>query len=270
MLRPVSETRVPPPMAWSRATTRAKTSATTHMPMANWPLRRRRTRSETGRATAAAAGGAVATGGGEGGEAHREVRRDAGLGEDDGGVGAEAEEGLLADRDQAAVAGEGVPHRGEDGEDEQLGELLGGVGRQRERDEGEGDDDDRDARHREPRQPAPALDGVARGRGVDRRHAQLLRAARVRPRGLARTARNTRWPARIEYSGSMWAPTVCATPSTMPPSKVPHSEPKPPMTTASNAKISWVGPLAGSKVERMARKAPARAAVATAIAVARA
>ena len=42
------------------------------------------------------------------------------------------------------------------------------------------------------------------------------------------------------------------------------------MITASKAKISWVGPLDGSNVERMARKAPASAAVATAIAVARA
>ena len=83
-------------------------------------------------------------------------------------------------------------------------------------------------------------------------------------------ARKTRWPARIAYCGSMFAPMVWATPSTMPPRSVPHSEPMPPMTTASKAKISWVGPLAGSNVDRVARKRPAIVAVPTAIAVARA
>src|SRR6185295_12035772 len=75
-------------------------------------------------------------------------------------------------------------------------------------------------------------------------HARL-RLISERPRGLARTARKTRCPARIEYCGSMLAPIVWATPSTMPPVSVPHSEPSPPMTTASNAKMSWVGPDAG-------------------------
>ncbi len=42
------------------------------------------------------------------------------------------------------------------------------------------------------------------------------------------------------------------------------------MTTASKAKMSWVGPLDGAKLEWMARNAPASVAVATAIAVARA
>ena len=42
----------------------------------------------------------------------------------------------------------------------------------------------------------------------------------------------------------MIAPKLCATPSTMPPISVPQSEPMPPITTASKAKISWVSPLA--------------------------
>ena len=45
-----------------------------------------------------------------------------------------------------------------------------------------------------------------------------------------------------KYCGSICAPTVCATPRTMPPTSVPQSEPMPPMTTASNAKMSCVGP----------------------------
>ena len=48
-----------------------------------------------------------------------------------------------------------------------------------------------------------------------------------------------------------------------PPDERPHSEPMPPMTTASNAKISCAGPAYGSKVERIPRKVPASAAVAT-------
>ena len=38
------------------------------------------------------------------------------------------------------------------------------------------------------------------------------------------------------------APTFCATPSTMPPTSVPHSEPAPPITAASKAKISCGAP----------------------------
>ncbi len=56
----------------------------------------------------------------------------------------------------------------------------------------------------------------------------------------------------IAHCGSICAPMVWATPSTIPPSSVPHSDPRPPMTTASNAKISCVGPMNGSKAERIA------------------
>ena len=42
----------------------------------------------------------------------------------DRAVGADADEGLLADRDQAAVAGERVPHHREDHEDQERGHLL--------------------------------------------------------------------------------------------------------------------------------------------------
>ena len=82
--------------------------------------------------------------------------------------------------------------------------------------------------------------------------------------------RNTRWPARIEYCGSIVRADGLGDAEHDAATRVPHSEPSPPMTTASKAKMSWVGPLDGSKVERMARKAPASVAVPTAIAVARA
>ena len=50
--------------------------------------------------------------------------------------------------------------------------------------------------------------------------------------------------------------------------KVPHSEPTPPMTTASKAKISWAGRAAGVGRDRMASRARASPASATAIAAA--
>jgi hypothetical protein len=45
----------------------------------------------------------------------------------------------------------------------------------------------------------------------------------------------------------------------MPPANVPHMLPSPPMITASKAKISRAGPMAGSKLARTARKTPAMA-----------
>ena len=42
------------------------------------------------------------------------------------------------------------------------------------------------------------------------------------------------------------SPTVWATPRVMPPASVPQSEPRPPMITASKAKMSRIGPLDGS------------------------
>ena len=59
--------------------------------------------------------------------------------------------------------------------------------------------------------------------------------------------------------GESFAPTVCATPSMTPPTSVPHSEPSPPMITASKAKSSRSGPLLNVNVVRMPRKIPATA-----------
>ena len=72
-------------------------------------------------------------------------------------------------------------------------------------------------------------------------------------------ARNTRCPVRMPQPGDSLAPTVCATPSMAPPTSVPHSEPSPPMITASKAKSSRSGPLPNAKVVRMPRKMPAMA-----------
>jgi hypothetical protein len=48
-------------------------------------------------------------------------------------------------------------------------------------------------------------------------------------------------------------PVVCATPRITPPASVPQKLPKPPMITASKAKIRREGPISGSKVARAPR-----------------
>src|SRR5262249_24607093 len=198
----------------------------------------------------------------ERGHDHRPVRAHAVVAEPDGAVRTESDEALLSDRDEPAVAGERVPHRGHQHEDQQRRHLLGGGLAQRHRHEHEHDRKQAEA-GREPRgEGAPTLHGEGLG------HVAAL-GRKMPPCGEASTARNTRCPASTEYCGLICAPTVWATPSTMPPASVPQSEPKPPITTASNAKISCVGPENGSKVERIARNIPATAAVATATAVAR-
>ena len=63
----------------------------------------------------------------------------------------------------------------------------------------------------------------------------------------------------MPHPGDSLAPTVCAIPSTAPPTSVPHSEPSPPMMTASKAKSSRSGPLLNVNVVRMPRNTPATA-----------
>ena len=69
-------------------------------------------------------------------------------------------------------------------------------------------------------------------------------------------------------AGGELRPQVWATPRTSPPASVPQIDPSPPMTTASKAKISRVGPMLGVKVVRTPRNRPATATVARAMAVA--
>ena len=66
----------------------------------------------------------------------------------------------------------------------------------------------------------------------------------------------------------MWSPRTWAMPSTIPPTSVPQSEPRPPMMTASYAKISRRGPALGLKVVRMPMKTPPMATMARAKAMA--
>ena len=54
----------------------------------------------------------------------------------------------------------------------------------------------------------------------------------------------------------------------MPPAIVPHSDPRPPITTASNANSRCDGPSDGLKDDRIANMRPARATVPNAMAVA--
>ena len=61
--------------------------------------------------------------------------------------------------------------------------------------------------------------------------------------------------------------TTWVMPSSMPPSSVPHSEPRPPMITASNAKIRVSAPSVGYTPVVTAFRVPASAAAAIAIPV---
>src|SRR4029077_4450643 len=185
------------------------------------------------------------------------MRRGA-VGEPEEGVAAEAPVGLLADRDEARVAGEQVPHLGEP---EQRDELHQDPHRARVPPRGQA------RQHGQPQRGAdqagaagPRGAAGADGPGARGRAQATLRAFANRPWGRrSSTARKTRCPVRMPQPGDSLAPTVCATPSTAPPTSVPQSEPSPPMITASNAKSSRSGPLAKVKVVRMPRNTPATA-----------
>src|ERR1700680_992184 len=205
------------------------------------------------------------------GDQHRQnhgyIWRYAELGEVDRRVCADADESLLAHRQEATIAGERIPHHGEDDQDQQVRQVLHVVGVQHERHEREGDREHADADGEVPRQRRPALDLQTRAHSELLAHCRLARPSATTPRSLGRetrpppyrtmsTARNNTWPASASYWGWICAPSVCATPRAIPPTSVPQSEPIPPITTASKAKISWIGPLKGSNTDRIARKSP--------------
>ena len=203
------------------------------MPIANWPPRSRSTSSDTGSETTPANSAA---------SAHGDVGVDAVLGEHDRRVGAEADERLLADRDQPAVAGQRVPHPGQDDQHEQLAELRRDRSGEQYGTRARAATSDHDGRRR----PTDARDRASsRGRPCSCPSREDRRRAGSRARSGTPGGRRG-----STHCGSICAPTVCATPSTMPPTSVPHSEPRPPMTTASKAKISCAGPQ--RRVERRA------------------
>src|SRR5208282_1364409 len=192
--------------------------------------------------------------------------------EPDGEIGADPEERLLPDGDEPGVARQRVPHRGENDVDEQGRQLVHDIGAGEERRDGERQDNDRDDDAENGRFAGPALDGELRRLDHPRSPNDERRPPRARAQSRnnrrARTTRNVRWPASRNHFGSNAAPIDCARPSTIPPISVPHSDPMPPITTASKAKMSCIGPEYGSKVARMASIVPASATVATAIAAA--
>src|SRR5205807_9875263 len=186
------------------------------------------------------------------------------------GVSPDTDVGLLADRDQPAVACEQIPHarqhQQDEGVDQEIGHVrVDDVGKRREQ-----DDHDRRADQPPQRWSARSRDpnGGGPGSGRNRGH-HVASRARINPWGRsASTARNTRWPASTPPLGSIWAPTACATPRMTPPARVPQREPTPPMMTASKAKISRAGPALGSNDDELPSARPARATVAKAIAAA--
>ena len=108
-------------------------------------------------------------------------------------------------------------------------------------------------RQRRAQRPPARATGLTDSRGRRGGDGRRSRSCRGPP------ARRCRWggpPARAGRRGgrlrtpklgSIVEPIVWATPSTMPPASVPHSDPRPPMTTASNANRSRVEPLAAGE-----------------------
>src|SRR5262249_3278119 len=194
------------------------------------------------------------------GERDRGKRMDVGEhGEAEQQVGAESHERLLPDRHETRIAGEQVPQACERHERIDLGEqaqvlAIAPPGGRRQRDQRQAKD--RDA------------DPARRRRVLDAQRAHPCTLGN-RPSGLsARMTRNATWPARICQPGSILAPIAWATPRTMPPARVPHRLPSPPMMTASNPKLRRAGPIAGPKLARTARNTPAIATTASESAIA--
>src|SRR5205823_5357649 len=133
-----------------------------------------------------------------------------------------------------------VPHDREHHEVVELDQVVERVLAERERGEREQPDQAGEPGGERAREHGPALDAGA-GRSLEHllAHAVAPRGSRIRPAcAIARktsTARKTTCPPSAKYCTSILAPTVCATPRTMPPTSVPHSDPTPPITTASNA-----------------------------------
>ena len=74
---------------------------------------------------------------------------------------------------------------------------------------------------------------------------------------MAKTTKKAMCPARICQPGLIFAPIFWLTPKIIPPIRVPHKLPRPPIITASNPNISLPGPAAGSKLVLTPRKIPA-------------
>ncbi len=180
---------MPAPSDESNETRIAATSASTHIPIANCAPRKRRTRNDTGNRDRGAE---------ERRDDHRLVRAHVVVAEPDRAVGAEADESLLADRDEAAVAGEGVPHRREQHEDQERRHLLGRGLRER-----DGYEDERDREETEPAGERRPRRGSSAARGSRRRRLPSLRPPR--PDQPARAARRERRGTRGPRPGSSTA-----------------------------------------------------------------
>ena len=175
-------------------------------------------------------------------EKQRRVDADPEIGEPHGEIGAEAEERLLPDRHQSAIADQRVPHHREDHVDEQRRQPVDGLALSHSGPSASSDR--RDERRRRARCATRASSARRRRRAPRSSPASspnaAQRAGRNRRNRAARTARRGKstWPAMKKPCGLIDAPMLWATPSTIPPTSVPHSEPAPPITAASKAKMS--------------------------------
>ena len=80
------------------------------------------------------------------------------------------------------------------------------------------------------------MTGLRRERGPD----APAEVAEEQPR--EQDGEKREWPAMRKPCGFTCAPRLWATPSTMPPTSVPQSDPAPPITVASKAKMSCAAP----------------------------
>ena len=98
--------------------TSMQTDAMTHIVIEKYPLRSRETSHQTGSADHARQHRR---------DRDRRERADALVGEQHDEIRAEPDEGLLADRDQARISGQQVPHAGHDQQLEEIDEQVGGA-----------------------------------------------------------------------------------------------------------------------------------------------
>ncbi len=154
--------------------------------------------------------------------------------EHDHAVGAETDEGLLADGHDPGEPGQQVPHLGEGDQREQLDhlELRRRLGERRQQRQ------DHDRHERDDAEDPARRRGAAdheRGRQSAIRSGHAWTFPNMPVGRVARTARNTAWPVSSPHCELYSRPRAWATPSVIPPASVPHNEPRPPMITASNA-----------------------------------
>src|SRR5262249_43711258 len=150
-----------------------------------------------------------------------------------GGVGADAEEGGVAEGDQPGVAAEQIPRQAEDGpdQDQRHDQLVVGVG-----------DDQRDCRIKY------GEDRNRDDRALGQHGAHVLSTSRPKkPCGRKKMIRRntTKIAAFCNCVGRTMVDICCTRPMVMPPQKAPTMLPMPPSTTPAYITITYSRPTKG-------------------------